>query len=431
MIKVALLGCGTVGSGVIKLLADNKHVIARRAGHEVQVTKIMESDPEKVRALGLDDGIIAASIDEILNDDDCQIVIELIGGIEPAKTYIIEAMKKGKNVVTANKDLIASHGKELFEAAEENSVDFNFEASVGGGIPIIFPLKLSLAGNRIQEVIGILNGTTNYILTKMSGEKEPYEKVLQEAQQLGYAESDPTSDVEGYDAARKIAILASIAFNSRVSFEDVYVEGITRLTPLDIKYGQELGFVIKLLAITKEEEDKIQVRVHPAFIPRTHPLAVVGGVYNAVFVRGDAVQDLMFYGRGAGQMPTASAVVGDIMEIVRDIEKNNTGRISCTCYLNKEIAAISKLKAKYYVRLLAKDRPGVLAGIAGVFGNHEVSLATVLQKDSNQGYAQLVLITDLVEESDLRSALKVLSEMDIVGAVENVIRLEGVSGHES
>lgn len=425
MIKVALLGCGTVGSGVIKLLEEKREVISQRVGQEIVVTKILEVDHSKVLDLGLNEEIIATDMEEILNYD-AQIVIELIGGIEPAKTYIMEALKRGKNVVTANKDLIASYGKEIFEAAAENGVDFYFEASVGGGIPIVFPLKQSLAGNRIKEVIGILNGTTNFILSRMSQEKQSYEVVLREAKQAGYAEADPTSDVEGFDAARKIAILASIAFNSRVTFKDVYVEGITRITPLDIRYGQELGYVIKLLAIAKEEEGRILVRVHPAFIPHSHPLAAVSGVYNAVFVRGDAVDDLMFYGRGAGQMPTASAVVGDLMEIARNIERNNTGRISCTCYENKEVIPTSSLQAKYYVRLLAKDRPGVLAGIAGVFGNHDVSLATVLQKDSREGFAQLVFITHLVEESNLRDALTVLNGMSIVGAVENVIRLEGV-----
>jgi homoserine dehydrogenase len=316
--------------------------------------------------------------------------------------------------------------------ADSQGVDFLFEASVGGGIPIVFPLKQSLSGNKIREVIGIVNGTTNYILSKMSQQKSPFEEVLKEAQDLGYAEADPSSDVEGYDSARKISILASIAFNSRVTFPDVYVEGITRITPLDIKYGHELGYVIKLLAIAKEEQEgKIQVRVHPAFIPRTHPLAAVSGVYNAVFVRGDAVGDLMFYGRGAGQTPTASAVVGDIMDIVRNIERENTGRISCTCYENKEIVSISSIKAKYYIRLMVKDRPGVLASIAGVFGNQNVSLATVLQKTTGQEDAQLVLITHLVEEADLRDALTIFSGMNIVGAIENVIRLEGVEDNES
>jgi homoserine dehydrogenase len=412
----------------VKMLAENRDIILQRVGQEVVIKKILELDRSKVYALGLGDEVIAASMDEILSED-IDVVIELIGGIEPAKTYILQALRHGKGVVSANKDLIASHGREIFDTAAEHGVDFYFEASVGGGIPIVFPLKQSLAGNRIKEVIGILNGTTNYILTKMSREGHPYEEVLREAQALGYAEADPTSDVEGFDAARKIAILASIAFNSRVTFEEVYVEGITRITPLDIKYGRELGYDIKLLAIAKEEEDGILVRVHPAFIPHNHPLAAVGGVYNAVFVRGDAVDDLMFYGRGAGQMPTASAVVGDMMEIVRNIERNDTGRISCTCYGEKRVIPTSSQRAKFYIRMLAKDRPGVLAGIAGVMGNHEVSLATVLQKDTNNGFAHLVFITHEVKESNLRDALTVLNGMSIVGAVENVIRLEGVEDY--
>lgn len=430
MINVGLLGCGTVGSGVVKLLAENKDIIAQRVGQEIVIKKILELDRSKVYALGLGDEIIADSMDEILSED-IHVVIELIGGIEPAKTYILQALRHGKGVVSANKDLIASHGREIFDTAAEHGVDFYFEASVGGGIPIVFPLKQSLAGNRIKEVIGILNGTTNYILTKMSREGQPFEKVLEEAQALGYAEADPTSDVEGFDAARKIAILASIAFNSRVTFEEVYVEGVTRITPLDIKYGRELGYDIKLLAIAKEEEDGILVRVHPAFIPQNHPLAAVSGVYNGVFVRGDAVDDLMFYGRGAGQMPTASAVVGDLMEIVRNIQRNDTGRLTCTCYEEKSVIPTSSHRAKFYIRMLAKDRPGVLAGIAGVMGNHEVSLATVLQKDTYNGFAHLVFITHEVQESNLRDALTVLNGMSIVGAVENVIRLEGVEDYGS
>ncbi|MGE5403856.1 MAG: homoserine dehydrogenase [Candidatus Saccharibacteria bacterium] len=430
MINVALLGCGTVGSGVVKLLQQNREIIQKRAGQEITVKRILERDSEKVLSLGLPESVIAHDINEILNDDEIQIVIELMGGIEPARSYVIAAMARGKSVVTANKDMIADKDKDIFDNAREAGVDLGFEASVGGGIPVIFPLKQSLAGNAIKEVIGIVNGTTNYILTKMSQEAQPFNDVLEEAQRLGYAESDPTSDVEGYDAARKIAILASIAFNSRITFSDVYVEGITKITPLDIKYGKELGYVIKLLAIAKEENDRVQVRVHPCFIPRQHPLAAVSGVYNAVFIRGDAVGDIMLYGRGAGQMPTASAVVGDIMEIVRNIERNSTGRISCTCYENKQIMPIGNVMGKYYIRLLAKDQPGVLAGIAGVFGEQQVSIATVLQKTSGQEVAQLVFITHGVEEANLQRALSILREMPIVQAIENVIRLEGVEENE-
>ncbi|MEQ8201539.1 MAG: homoserine dehydrogenase, partial [Syntrophomonadaceae bacterium] len=267
MIKIGLLGCGTIGSGVIKLLNENRAAIETKTGSQLVISKVLELDRQKCRQAGIDDDVIADDINEIVDDKSIDIVVELIGGIEPALSYITAAMKKGKHVVTANKDLIAEHGEKLFDAAAQNGVDFYFEASVGGGIPIVYPLKQSLAGNKIQEVIGILNGTTNYILTKMSQEGRDFNEVLREAQQLGYAESDPTADIGGWDAARKIAILSSIAFNSRVTLADVYVEGITSITAKDILYARELGFVIKLLAIAKEVDGKIQARVHPAFLP--------------------------------------------------------------------------------------------------------------------------------------------------------------------
>ena len=349
-----------------------------------------------------------------------------MGGIAPASDFILQAMRHGKHVVTANKDLIAVNGKELFETAEEHQVDFYFEASVGGGIPIVYPLKQSLAGNQIQQVIGILNGTTNYILTKMSHEGLDYNQVLEEAQALGYAEADPTADVSGLDAARKIAILSSIAFNSRVTLNDVYVEGITGITAEDIRYATELGFVIKLLAIAKEDElGRVQIRVHPSFLPVNHPLAAVNDVFNAVFVQGDAVGEIMHFGRGAGQMPTASAVVGDIIEIVRNLNHNTKARIGCTCYEQKPILSINELEVEYYIRMTVTDRPGVLAGIAGVFGNNDVSIATVLQKSSDENRAELIMITHRVREKGLRDALSVLSGMSIVGEINSVIRLEG------
>lgn len=425
MINVALLGCGTVGSGVYQILEENFDNISKRTGNEIKIKKILERDVQKCIDLGIDESMLVQDFDEILNDDEIKIVIELIGGIEPAFSFIIDAMSKGKHVVTANKDLIAVNGKELFDIAEANKVDFYFEASVAGGIPVIAPLKQSLAGNKIQEVIGILNGTTNYILTKMSREGRDFNEVLREAQELGYAESDPSSDVYGLDAARKIAILSSIAFNSRVTLEDVYVEGITSISPNDIRYAKELGFVIKLLAITKEEDGKIQARVHPAFIPEDHPLANVNDVYNAVFIKGDAVGGIMHYGRGAGQMPTASAVVGDIIEIARNILSNACGRISCTCYEEKEIFDIHELNAKFYIRMTVKDKPGVLAGIAGIFGGNDVSIAAVTQKTNEWDMAELILITHKVKEENLRNALNVLKGMSIVGEINNVIRLEG------
>jgi len=427
MINIGLLGCGTVGGGVVKLLAKNRDTIAKKTGSEIIIKKVLEKDRQKCLQIGLAAELVTNQLEDIINDDSIEIVVELIGGIEPAFSFIIAAMQKGKHVVTANKDLIAVKGKELFAIASENNVDFYFEASVAGGIPIIYPLKQSLAGNHIEEVIGILNGTTNYILTKMSQEGRDYYEVLREAQELGYAEADPTADVGGLDAARKIAILSSIAFNSRVTLDDVYVEGITSITPRDIQYARELGFVVKLLAIAKEVGGKIQARVHPAFIPLNHPLAFVNDVYNAVFVRGDAVGEIMHYGRGAGEMPTASAVVGDIIEIGRNMAFNTSTRIGCTCYEEKSILPISELSAQYYIRMTVTDRPGVLAGIAGVFGNNDVSIATVLQKSNTEDMAELILITHTVKEKDLQDSLTVLKGMNIVGEINNVIRLEGIS----
>ncbi|MDD4171125.1 MAG: homoserine dehydrogenase [Syntrophomonas sp.] len=428
MIRVGLLGCGTVGGGVVKLLTKNRTTIAAKTGSEIIITRVLEKDKQKCIQLGLAEEMITDRIEDIINDDSIDIVVELIGGIEPALSFIIAAMNKGKHVVTANKDLIAVKGKELFATAELNKVDFYFEASVAGGIPIVYPLKQSLAGNHIEEVIGILNGTTNYILTKMTQEGRDYHEVLREAQDLGYAESDPTADVGGLDAARKIAILSSIAFNSRVTLDDVYVEGITDITPQDIRYARELGYVVKLLAIAKEVEGKIQARVHPAFIPIKHPLANVNDVFNAVFVRGDAVGEIMHYGRGAGEMPTASSVAGDIIEIGRNMAFNISARIGCTCYDEKAILPIGELIAQYYIRMTVTDRPGVLAGIAGVFGNNDVSIATVVQKTNTDNMAELILITHSVREKDLQDSLTILKGMNIVSKINNVIRLEGIDG---
>jgi homoserine dehydrogenase len=431
MVYLGLLGCGTVGSGVVKLLAQNQHTIARRAGEEIKIKRVLERDAEKCLQSGLDTGSMAAHIDEILDDEQIQIVVELIGGIQPALDYILQAMRKGKHVVTANKDLIAEHGQILFETAAACKVDFYFEASVAGGIPIIYPLKQSLAANRIKEVIGILNGTTNYILTKMSREGRPYEEILAEAQALGYAEADPTADVEGLDAARKIAILSSIAFNTRITFSDVYVEGITAITPADIRYARELGYVVKLLAVAKENErEQLEIRVHPAFLPVTHPLAAVDDVFNAVFVYGDAVGEVMHYGRGAGQFPTASAVLGDVIDITRNIQHGISARIGCTCYDDRTILNINQLSAEFYIRMTVTDRPGVLAGIAGVFGNNNVSIASVIQKTNSGQCAELILITHRVQEQNLRDSLAVLQGMSIVSRIDNVIRLEGTDRME-
>jgi homoserine dehydrogenase len=302
-------------------------------------------------------------------------------------------------------------------------------ASVGGGIPVIHILKENLAANKIEEVIGIVNGTTNYILTRMSEENVEFSTVLQAAQEAGYAEADPTADIEGDDAARKIAILASIAFNTRVTPANVFAEGITRIAPEDVNYAQELGYVIKLLAIAREHNGEVEVRVHPAFLPQQHPLSAVMGVFNAIYICGNAVGETMFYGKGAGQMPTASAIVGDVMEIVRNLESGSSGRFPCSCYLDKPILPIGQIHTKYYLRLIVKDKPRVMAGIAGVLGDHQVSIASVIQKRTlivkDETMAEIVLITHKVLEQDMQDALAVLKGLSTVGSVENVIRVEG------
>ena len=426
VIKVGLLGVGTIGGGVYKLLNSNSRIIEQRTGSKIVVTKVLERNTDRCHELGINKSLIVGSIDDIINDPEIDIVIELMGGIELAREFVLKALAKKKSVVTANKDMVALYGKELFTAATENKVDLLFEASVGGGIPIIRPLKQCLAANRILEVMGIINGTTNYMLEKMSKDGLDFDVVLKEAQAKGYAEANPSSDVEGFDAARKIAILASIAFNTRVTVNDVYVEGISRITAEDIVYARELHYVVKLLGIAKESPEGIEVRVHPVFIPELHPLASVGDVFNAIFVKGDAVGDTMFYGRGAGEMPTASAVVADVMDAARNLNNNVPGLVGCTCYEDKPIKPIGLTTSKYYIRMQVADRPGVLASIAYEFGRHDVSLASVLQKNTLGDSAELVLVTHQVQEQNLRDSLVKIKLLDaVVHEVSNVIRVEG------
>lgn len=424
VVNVGLLGAGTVGGGVILVLEKNAADIEKKVGMPVRITKILERNPQLAAELG-QKYQITDKIEDILEDPDIDIVVELIGREHPAKEFIAEALRHGKNVVTANKDVLAKHGKELFELASQNQVDFMFEAAVGGGIPIIRPLKSCLAANKITSVMGIVNGTTNYMLTKMSAEHLDFADVLKEAQDKGYAESDPTADIGGLDAARKIAILASIAFNTRVVLEDVHVEGIENLTLRDIDYANELGYVVKLLAIAKrDEKDGISVRVHPTMLPSDHPLAKVNDVYNAVYVTGDAVGDTMFFGRGAGRMPTASAVCGDIVDVARNIRHGSTGRISCTCYDEKHLCTIENITSPCYIRLHVHDKPGVLAGIAAAFGAQNVSLKNVVQKAKVNGFSELVVITYDVSEFNLRMAIQTLRALPIVEKICSVIRVE-------
>lgn len=420
-IKIGLLGLGTVGSGVYKIIERQKEEMVKKTGARLEIAGILVHNLNKVRD-GVDTSLLTDRWEDIINNDEISIVIEVMGGIEPAKTMILEALNSGKNVVTANKDLVAEYGRELLDAAENNGVDFLFEAAVAGGIPIIRPLKQCLAANEMDEVIGIVNGTTNYILTKMFEEGMDFDEALEKATELGYAEADPTADIEGLDAGRKVAIMASIAFHSRVTFSDVYTEGITKISARDINYAKEFGNVIKLLGVAHNTEDGIEVSVHPMMIPQEHPLASVRDSFNAVFVHGDAVDDVMFYGRGAGEFPTASAIMGDVIDVVRDIQYHCTGRISCTCYRETKVKEFREVKNKFFLRMQVDNKPGVLAAIASVFGVHQVSISKVIQKIITDGVAELVIVTEAVKEYHMEDALEHLKDMETTREISSVIR---------
>lgn len=420
-IKAALLGLGTVGGGVYKLAERQKNEMEQKAGAELEIAKILVRDKEKVRE-GVRTELLTDNWTEILEDPQIEIVIEVMGGIEPAKTRILEALRAGKHVVTANKDLVAEYGRELLDAAESTGADFLFEAAVAGGIPIIRPLKQCLAANEIGEITGIVNGTTNYILTKMYEDGMDFDEALAKATELGYAEADPTADIEGYDAGRKVAIMASIAFRSRVVFSDVYTEGITKISARDILYAKEFGCVIKLVGRARNTRGGIEAAVYPMMIPEDHPLASVRDSFNAVFLHGDAVDDVMFYGRGAGEFPTASAVMGDVIDVMRDIRYNCTGRISCTCYRDTPVKPFAEAENQFVLRMKVENRPGVLASIAGVLGAHQVSISKVVQKIITDGAAELVIVTDAVKEMAFRNALEDLKELEITREIGNVIR---------
>ena len=421
-VKAALLGLGTVGTGVYKLLKMRADVMEQTAGAQIEISRILVHNINKKRE-GIDPSLLTDDWHDIIGDDEIRIVIEVMGGIEPAGTIIREAFKAGKSVVSANKDLIAEHGGELLEEARRCGLDFLFEAAVAGGIPIIRPLKQCLAGNDITAVLGIVNGTTNYILTKMTEDGMEFEDALKKAQELGYAETDPTADIEGLDAGRKVAIMASIAFHSRVVFSDVHIEGITRITSRDIAYAEEFDSVIKLLGVARHTQDGIMAGVYPMMIAKDHPLASVRDSFNAVFLHGDAVDDAMFYGRGAGEMPTASAVVGDVIDVVWDLEYGCTGRISCTCYKEIPIRDFGDVRSKFFIRMQVKNEPGVLAAIAQVFGGHKVSIERVVQQHVQPESAELVIVTEKVKEYHMQDALDELRAMDRVHEISSVIRV--------
>jgi homoserine dehydrogenase len=416
-----MLGCGVVGGSVARELASNSKDLAARAGANLELVKIAVRN--KVKRDGVSDALLTTDVNSVVNDPEIQLVIEVMGGIEPARELILKAIANGKSVVTANKALLASHGPELFSAAEKAGVDLYYEAAVAGAIPIIRPLRESLVGDDINRVMGIVNGTTNFILTKMDEEGLPFEVVLKEAQALGYAEADPTADVEGHDAAAKAAILAGLAFHSKVTAKDVQCEGITKLTAQDVVTAKAMNKVIKLIAIAEKTEQGIAVRVHPMMLDRSHPLASVREAFNAVFVEAEGAGQLMFYGRGAGGAPTASAVLGDVVAVARHVVAGSKGPAESD-YADLGIAPIGAAVTKYAIRLSVNDKPGVLASVANTFAGEGVSIQTVRQTGRGEA-AELTVVTHRGTEAALQSTVKKLSGLDVVREVESVIRVEG------
>ena len=422
IVKAALLGAGTVGSGVYELVKERQEDFPYICGTQIEIAKILVRDASKERER-IPSDLLTDSWEEIIADDSISIIIEVMGGIEPAKSYLLEAMKAGKQVVTANKDLIAEHGHELLDMAEKYGCDFKFEAAVAGCVPIIQVLKQSMSSENITEIMGIVNGTTNYILTRMTQSGMSYDEALKEATDLGYAEADPTADVDGLDAGRKIAIMASIAFHSRVTFSNVYIEGIRNITAKDIFYAKEFNSVIKLVGIARKDENGIEVKVLPILIPQEHPLATVNDSFNAVFVHGTASDDTMYYGRGAGKRPTASAVTGDLCTVARHIIEKHSNLHVCSCYKELPIKNIQDTYSRFFLRMQVADRPGVLANITSVFGTSQVSIAQIIQKSRQNGIAELVIITDKVKELYFSDALNILKRLSIVNSISSLIRV--------
>jgi homoserine dehydrogenase len=423
VLKIGLLGCGTVGAAVVRLLDRNRDDIASRAGCRLEVAKVAVRDAARSRDVPLDPARFVTDPMEVVDDPGIDIVCELIGGTDPAGELVLAAFERDKPVVTANKELLATRGRELFDASDSKGLDLYFEAAVGGGIPLIRPLKESLTGERLRRVIGIVNGTTNFVLTRMSDEGRAFDDVLREAQRLGFAEADPTADVDGHDAAAKLAILASIAFNARVVAGDVFREGIAGVTTEDIEFARRLGYVVKLLAIAEIGDDqRVSARVHPAMIPAAHPLASVRDAFNAVFVEGPTIGELMFYGRGAGGDPTATAVVGDLVSVARNLLADARG-VGCTCFHERTIRPMAEMTGQYYILLRVEDRPGVLAEIASVFGRHEVSIKSVWQEGTGRD-AQLVFITHPALEGKFQLAVSELRGLPAVEDVRSILRVE-------
>jgi len=422
-VKIALLGLGNVGGGVYRILTEDKKSIIHREGIDCEVKYILVRDKNKKRDIEFPKEILTDSFDEIINDDEIEIVAEFMGGVTPAKEYILKSLKRGKSVVTANKEVIAKYWPDLNEVAKSNNVGLFFEPSVAGGIPVLKTLWGSMQANNIESIYGIINGTTNYILSRMTDEGISYDDVLKDAQSLGFAEADPSSDVEGYDAMYKLSILSSLAFHAKVPVEYIYHEGITNISSEDIDYAKELGYVIKLLAIGKKQDHTLEVRVHPTMIKNAHPLASVSGAYNAVFIKGSAVGGLMLYGQGAGRMPTASAAVSDIISACNPANFYYT-TFENTYNLPKDLIFQNNWECGYYIRIMVRDKPGVLSNIAGVFGKNDVSIASVIQTGRREDIVPLRIITHSAKEISVKKAIEDLKYSEGVIEIGSLIRVE-------
>ncbi|MBW9158226.1 homoserine dehydrogenase [Clostridium tagluense] len=423
-VKIAILGFGNVGTGVWKILLENKKEIMKRSNYEIEVAKILIKDINKKRDIIVSKEILTDNIDDIINDESIKIVVELIGGCDDAKEYMIRVMKAKKHIVTANKLVIANWSDELFKIAEKEKVLFYYEASVAGGIPIIREINESLTANRIQQIIGIINGTTNYILSKMTNDGISFDEALKEAQEKGYAEADPTSDVDGYDAVYKLAIMASLSFGTKINHDAIYREGIRNISSLDIKYAKKFGYTIKLLAIAKEESNKLELRVHPTLVPTIHPMANVNDVFNSIMIKGNAVGELMLYGRGAGDLPTGSAVVGDIISILRNNVKPSDVSDASEQSNLKEIKKSEENESKFYIRLNINNKVGVLRDVAKVFAENNISIISVTEDVRHDDYAPLAFITHKSSEKNIKNSLEKIKWLENINKIESIIRIE-------
>lgn len=425
-INVGVIGFGTVGSGTVRILLENAQVLEQRLGFPVVLKRVADKDLKTDRGIKLPKGLLTDKVEKVLDDPDIDIVVELIGGISPAKDFILRAIKNGKHVVTANKALIAQEGKEIFKAASAKGVRVGMEAAVAGGIPIIKVVREGLVANRILSVYGIINGTANYILTKMTDEGAEFGAVLKEAQKLGYAEADPTFDVEGQDSAHKLTILASLAFGIPLSYEKVYCEGITKITPVDIDFARELGYKIKLLAIAKASNGDVELRVHPTMVPQDYLISKVDGVFNAVYVLGDAVGETLYYGRGAGDMPTGSAIVADIADIARNISSGAEAVAPALGSSDVKLRKIDDIVSMYYFRFSVKDKPNVLSKIAGILGKNDISIASVIQKGRRAGgTVPVIILTHMAREREVRRAVAEIDKLPAISEPTFFIRVEG------